>query len=94
MSPAGSYAEAWVVGLSRHGQSLNQGHGGSSEGSTFLKEKTGDDTSGENSGGVISDGAGRKKKDLQVILQSNNQIYLLPHQGYFRQTCMYFKSFF
>lgn len=45
MSPAGSYAEAWVVGLSRYGQSLNQGHGGSSGGSLVLRKK----------GSVISD---------------------------------------
>lgn len=45
MSPAGTYAEAWVVGLSRYGQSLNQGHGGSSGGSLVLRKK----------GSVISD---------------------------------------
>lgn len=39
MSPAGPYAEAWVVGLSRYGQSLNQGHGGSSGGSRVLRKK-------------------------------------------------------
>lgn len=39
MSPAGPYAEAWVVGLSRYGQSLNQGHGGSSEGVTFSERE-------------------------------------------------------
>lgn len=73
MSPAGSYAEAWVVGLSRYRQSLNQGHGGSSEGSLFLKEKTSDDASGENSGGVISDRTSLSRKGarcyhIKVIL--------------------------
>lgn len=78
MSPAGSYAEAWVVGLSGYGQSLNQGHGGSSEASPFLKEKTRDDTSGENSGGVRTsfrqNTSLRDKKPLRVLLLSKNQI--------------------
>lgn len=39
MASTGSSAKAWVVGLSRYGKSLNQGHGGSSEGSLALREK-------------------------------------------------------
>lgn len=39
MSSASSSTVDGGVGLSRYGQSLNQGHGGSSEGSLALREE-------------------------------------------------------